>query len=286
MKKLLPALLGTFLLLACTGPIEEKEGELGKEVSPSDMQKAVKSVLAGISIGNAQKKQYVEYYDNRKIESNDPYGRRFIRHELEDIKFDNPSDPKNSKTVTFVVNEDLVTFDPNGVKNPDGSDKVIDHKNSEVDLTFSLTQPSAVTQTGFFKISSNDNLCDGIDETDPYGNPYDCLKYYNLKTERRTVNPPEAVKAKPNCMGLPQCKMVVEHLQYDVVEWKAGHSVGKYQISADIAPDVADLLYENNADGSQDYMYPVLSRCVRQKVLIGGTYYNVSDCSWLTDFGI
>lgn len=274
-KFLQPSLFWVFAFLltltSCGESLKEKEGSLGKESAPSDVQEAINESLKGISIGNAKTGDHVVYIENLRVELGAVMLRKKYDQSVTRIEVD-----KEKKLQTFELEQTLTTYE---------NDIPVDIKTS----AFSIYEPLAAIssakslQTEFIKTASF--ACDGVDETDNQGHTYDCVKYFNLIHQKRLVAPPEMVQAKPNCMNIPNCLMPIDYLQYDFVKWSAGRAVYKYTLMTELAPTVPDLLYEQE-DGQTYYTPASLSFCIKGTQVYQGTAYTVTSCKILRDFDI
>ncbi|MCB0351080.1 MAG: hypothetical protein KDD38_07840 [Bdellovibrionales bacterium] len=266
----------TILSLAttsCTPAIEPRDADLGKESSASEVQKALNDAFSNISIADAQINQYVTYEDNIRVELNEVMKSRLIKHKLIDIKEDD-------KTVRFIMFEDFERYDL-------GTGNIIDEKHSELVIPFqkalqtTMKPKNALSKELYINTA---DACDGHDVTDDDGLVYDCIKYFNLVSQRRQVTPPAAVKAKPNCGGLKDCLMNIHYLKYDQVKWRNGKSVSTINVNAEIALDVADLMYEFDDNGNIFNTPPVKSLCYKGNRTLDGRIYLISQCTVLRDF--
>ena len=126
--------------------------------------------------------------------------------------------------------------------------------------------------------------CDGVDQTDEKGLVFDCIRYFKLRTQMRRVPPPAAVRARENCMNIPNCLLEVRFIAYDVVKWRNSRTVQKIMLEAEVAPEVPDILYMPTEQG-WSYNPPVLSLCERSlRANSEGQKYLVALCTVLRDF--
>lgn len=256
--------------LSCALDVSPREAELGKESTNGDLQKAIDDALSGISIADAKINQYVTYEDNVRVELGEVMRSRLISHKLTDIKED-------EQNINFVFFEDLWRFDL-------ASGDIVDEKHSELVVPFQKAPRVNISTNSIFAKNLTSEACDGHDVKDQDGLVYDCIKYFNLTSERRRVPPPAAVAAKPNCMDLPDCLINIHYLQYDQVKWRNGKSVSTLTITAEIAKEVPDLMYEKLPNGTIYSTPPVNSLCYKGSQKIENRSYLVSQCTVLRDF--
>lgn len=266
---------------ACVEKVKEKEGQLGKEASPQEVQNAIRNALDKTKfLGEANINEQVVYEDNIRIEQGAFLRTRLVYHTLINII-------EEATRVRFVLTEDWWRFDYS-------SGAVTDEKHGEFEVPLERASPALNPAAISFNTlrlmgeklvpkALDENLCDGADVVDENGLAYDCIKYFNLQTAHRQETPPTSVKNRPGCNGLPDCLMTIEFLQYDSVKWKNGQSLAKYTVTAEIALDVPDLMYEY-VGNSLSYTPPVLSLCYKGLTPIDGSQYMVSQCTVLKDF--
>src|SRR5690606_31840640 len=111
---------------------------------------------------------------------------------------------EDASSVTFTFFEDMWRFDTKGA--------LTDEKHAEFDLGFSKEnslQQMALDWPGrgeffdkmlellpFEKGEATPDDCDGQDVEDGDGQPYDCIRYFNLVAKKRQAPPPLAVREK------------------------------------------------------------------------------------------
>jgi hypothetical protein len=297
--------LSLFILSSCTTDIEEKQGPLGAEVASTDLQKKVDAVFQDITLLDATVNEYVEYEDNYKVDRSPVTRTANTRHTLIDRK-------KDSEKIVFVLFQNLETYksdgridekkdselepivyrkvegpsSPSGTPSPTHSELGGFAHFGEFSAMYSNRFRSNSTQTQASPIRTQANTCDGEDEKDSQGRLYDCLRFFNLKTRTFYEPAPVDVANKPNCMNIPNCKILVRSISYDAVKWRRNQIVHRVSIEAKVAPMVPDLMYEFTKDGDLYYSPPVLSYCERDLREIESQKYYVSVCKVLRDFQI
>ena len=270
--------------ISCRKKVEERPAKLGVEVSVQDVQNAIDEALKDSSLAFAKVGDTVEYEVNARAELGSVSRIYNFQQSLNRIAVD-----ETAQTVTFTFGEKKAEFDFT-------TGGLVDYKESEFDQVFKLSgasinsssrtssQPSEnlfslkqlVAQNVFQPSSA---ACDGVDQTDGFGFTYDCIKYFNLSLTQTLQTPPDKVVAKPNCMNLPNCQIRVNTLKFDEVKWRAGQSVDTTTITAEISPDVPDIMFFT-AGGGINYRWPGPSYC--DKGLINNII--VTQCFVLRDF--
>lgn len=67
------------------------------------------------------------------------------------------------------------------------------------------------------------------------------VTFHNLRTSFATVAPPKAVADQPNCLGIPDCKIRMNHVAFDQVIWDANNKGEKIALEFSISEDVPYL---------------------------------------------
>lgn len=269
--------LALTILASCTMNIEEKQGPLGQEASPEQMQKAFDELAPESSILNAREGQYVLYENNIRFEQGATYKLQDIKHTLLDIK-DNIDEPE----IKFILFADKWVYDL-------ASGQITDEKHSELEPLYYTKQSVGPHQSKLFKLNADEtddpkeNICDGQD-VDDGDFVYDCVRYFNLTTRELYVDPPFLVTRKSNCMNLPNCKMRVRYISYDEVLWRQGQIVNRISVRAEVAPDVPDIMYTINDNNQLIHTLPVLSFCSSGLTNIDNKKYYISQCQVLRDY--
>ncbi len=100
----------------------------------------------------------------------------------------------------------------------------------------------------------------------------DSVTYHGLKTSMLFEAPPELVKKRPNCAGLPDCKLRVYRIEFDMVFWDKGK------------PDRVHWALAMSPDAP--YLAGLLNKCVTGLAPIGGNQGEilVKQCMPVIDF--
>jgi hypothetical protein len=273
--------IATLGVTSCIDEISEKTADLGVEATPEQRNKVVSDAFQDISIENAPLNSRVFYENNQRVEMGSTLRTSSIESKLYQIK-------NYDDSTGYVFQQTIKSYDLSSGEETDSktsaTEPLIIPKNpptiSNLQAKEMSSPLSLLKQVALQTLGSN---CDGIDETDGKGVVYDCLRYFNLRSELRLVDPPAPVRARPNCMGLPNCKMTIRFLAYDEVKWKNQHAVEKIHLEAEIAPEVPDILYLPNGSG-WSYIPPIYSICERFLANINNQKYLVALCTVLRDF--
>lgn len=100
----------------------------------------------------------------------------------------------------------------------------------------------------------------------------DTVTYHGLKTSMTIEAPPELVRKRENCAGLPDCKLRVYHIEFDMVFWDKGK------------PDRVHWKLAMSPDAP--YLAGLLNKCVTGLAPIGGNQGEilVKQCMPVIDF--
>lgn len=273
---------------SCIDEISEKTADLGVESTAEQRNKVVSDAFQDISLNNAVQNSRVLYENNQRVEMGAVARTSTVEGQLYQIKDYVDSNGKITER-GYIFQQTIKTFDLDSGLETDSKTSATDQLKIPINpptaapLQIStITSPlSILKQTAIHVLGTN---CDGVDETNDKGVVFDCIRYFNLRYELRSAQPPAAVRAKPNCMGLPNCQMTIRFLAYDEVKWKDQHAVEKIHLEAEIAPEVPDVMYFQKEDNSWAYIPPVYSICERFLHTINNQKYLVALCTVLRDF--
>jgi hypothetical protein len=115
------------------------------------------------------------------------------------------------------------------------------------------------------------------------GLKYNCIRYFNVKSESRLVPAPVQMQNKANCAGLTNCQVAGTLIEYDQVKFLQDQIVKRVKLSAHFSAEVPDLNYVRTADGHYMYTPAATSFCTEGLQEYNGTKYMVTLCSVLRD---
>ena len=257
------SLLTAALLTGCMGThIKARNAPLGKEASASAVLSAYEQATSGISIANAKVGSCATYELNYRINADPVIMSQLVKYKLLGIS-------AAAQSVVFNVFEDSYDFFPSGaIKN-------------QVHRQLSLAFQTNSIRPLFTAPASQ---CNGKVRDDGDGIKYDCVRYYNLKTDDVPVPAPLAVQEKPDCLGFAGCNIPVHHISFDAVKFLHGKEVNKTTVDARFSTAIPDLFYLPQPDGSYVYTQASTSFCTTT-VETGpdNSNYIVRFCSVLRD---
>lgn len=96
------------------------------------------------------------------------------------------------------------------------------------------------------------------------------VSYHGLKTSRTQAAPPELVRKRPNCGGLPGCSLTLHRIEFDQALWQNGR------------PDKTHFVFEMSPD--VPFLASLMNRCVTALVPVGQTKTLLTQCSPVLDF--
>lgn len=245
----LPTLL--FLLSSCIKSPEVKPTQLGPQASEEEMELALSKALYGVDPWKVKKNQQVIYELNARIENQEQV------------------QPISQITQTVLLHEDTgahLKFVVEDMERDYSSGEINkSERTEEYDRVFNppTTVAAAVNPLKFISPLSFFNQAFAIKGKS--------TTYHNLLFSQGQENPPLAVRQRPDCGGVPDCKLSVTRIAYDEVTW---HSDREYDI------DKWNFVISRNAP----YLAYILERCLAGTVFVNGRYYYVRQCQFATDF--
>jgi len=283
-RRLFFVAIAAFCFTSCLNDIKEESAPLGVEAQATDVQNVVDKATGDITIATAQVNDCVTYEDNYRIETGEVTMTSLFKHKLMSIV-------DATDTVTFNLFEDYYNYFQSGAQKDEAHRQMtLPFKKSGTLTsaqirTLDTVRPSKYTLLNNTPITDTTatNLCDGVKKTGADGVDYDCIKYYNLAYDDRTIPAPIAVQQKANCGGFANCQIPGHYLQYDMVKFLSGDVVKKVTLQGHFSSTIPDLFFIRGSDGSYSYTPAATSLCTTSLEPIGDTKYLVTFCSVLRD---
>lgn len=251
MKKIF-ILTSVLILLSCNKG-HETSGDFGEEVSVDAVNAVFSKAVKDIDPNKIKVGESVTHIVNLRVENSERFKPTFwgrttilsrvntndalvfnVKTEEKDMSYDPPEEK---------VYEDEMRF---------SKANAINQINSELTVNFSKASNNAV-QT----MASE-------------GKPVN-TKYYNLKNYEVVLDLPEAVRNRPNCLGINNCKMNIHHLEFDEVNWYKSGAVKKVRWTYEVSPDVP-------------YLAAMTMVCAAQLIDYEGSKVYVRNCRYAVDF--
>lgn len=256
----IPILL--FSLLSCKRAKEEPM-DLGPEVDPKLVQKALDEVFTGNTYINGQEGQYVFYEETLSVGGGAarPAGYEFVQVEKREDVAANPHVTLNmyyqrkklkADNSGYDVVETREAYDVKRATDADAMSSPLEiHK-------FSAKSMKAMVREG----------------------KADRVTYHNFSVERGpVVAVPEAVKQRTGCGGLANCSLNSVYIKVDEVKWY-GEDYDIYHYDLAYTKDTPFLI--NTVHETQNGL--MLIGCLSTYVLVEGVKAYVRDCITLKDF--
>lgn len=245
-------LLAAFLF-GCIKEPEITPPELGPEASESDLERVVSKALYGIDPWKSAVGQQVIYDFNARVE--------------------------NSEQVQPLIRLTTTTRSRDQLQNPPRL-RVI-NENHELDLRTGEVERSEAPPMEFEGGGPAESVVlNALKGSTLSGKsalrPWDDRSvkkttYHNLKESSGEMSPPEAVAAKPDCGGVPGCKLRFFKLEYDEARW-----------FSDKDYDVQHWVFVISRDAP--FVTYILERCLAGMVDYDGRKIYIRQCQFARDF--
>lgn len=229
----------------CIKPPKVDPGQLGPEASDTDMEKAVSRAVYGLNPWNANLGQKIISDSNMRIESNDQV-QLVARITQTLMKREEPSPTK----LRLWVQDCVEKFDSSA---PEKTDRSPMEFSRPASLNFNLNSPQFVQSD----ISASRTPVK--------------TTYHNLEVQSGIMDPPAAVKAKPDCGGVPNCQMRFVKITYDEALWYSSEEYEIQRWSFTISRDAPFLGY-------------MVEKCLASFVPYQGRRVYVRQCEFARDF--
>jgi hypothetical protein len=249
-------------LIGCMKLPKSKPADLGPQASEEDMEFAISKALYGINPCNSALRQQVIYDVNRRIENSEDVqalDRSFETYLSRELV----TEPE--AMLKLVLRRDF--YDLVNMKWADKVDS--DPMEYAVDCQADVAAASRAAAAGANSVPTD--LLKAMLKSSEEDGGVVRKTYHNLKTEAGVMDPPNAVKAKPECGGVPGCQLRFFRMQYDEVSW-----------FSDSRFVVARWLLTTSRDAP--FVGFIQERCLGRMVTAGGRSYYVRDCQYARDF--
>lgn len=254
-------------LAGCKVAKETKE-DLGPEYSNEQVDEALSKAITGYTFRYIHVGQFVHYEMSRRLENQETTTNLGnLNVDVKAIKDVEPGDDPN--VVTYIVRADSNTRNMSG-----GFDQVIVEE--PLRLIYDPSLSSALESRGAqsYSAQSLKKQVSGTAEELP-------VTYHHLRTFSDTIDVPAAVRATPDCGGIPDCKLHVNFIQVQMVIWKSESSYQKVMLDLGFSPDMPFLPYGKGFEGLTGL---TVQDCRSTYVPIEKRTVYVRDCMNLTDF--
>lgn len=262
---LLLALLAPLLIMALTGCRSNENGEpvdYGPEAAAVDINEALFRPLEGVNPLAIKVGAYVQFTTTQKLAGGQVMNRlsdtgmKVIDREEDDsaviyrIRQDKATYGNDNKT-------DIVSTDfPFGISKDNGTSNA-SVQSALVVAPLELLEQSVPALLKSLDVASSTKVRQAATR----------VTYHRLVTSERDEPPPSEVQAQPGCLGIPNCKIKVHHIEFDQVAW-GGSEPERVHFELTMSPDVPMLagLYMSPLF---EYYPGLLKSCVTLMVAIG-----------------
>jgi|GEM_PF-5930642 len=250
--------LALLLLVSCIQAHEE-HAPLGPEFDPNQLDEVLAKATNGASPLNLQMNQMIHYEESVRVDNRDP-SLHMSTHVLNVIDR-SPSPGTDSVRVTY--------HHSNNYRDENGN-----WQDVETEDTYDIPNSTTVTANLLLNTGENDvaSLSQAMAMAPTGATTH--ISYHNLKVSEGDVEPPKAIKNRPNCGGLPNCRIHVTILSFDVARWSDATNYTKVSWHYSLT---AQLPYMEELFGA------IVERCAGFNAVQDGTTHYLNDCQYLTD---
>lgn len=250
--------LALLLLMSCIQAHEE-HAPLGPEFDPAQLDEVLNKATNGATPFNLQMNQMVHYEESVRIDNRDP-DLHMSTHVLNVIDR-SPSPGTDSVRVTYHHSNNFL--DENGT-----------WQDVETEDTYDIPNSSAVSAGLLLNTGEKDiaSLSQAMQMT-PTGAATH-ISYHNLKVSEGDVEPPKAIKNKAGCGGIPNCRIHVTVLAFDVARWSDDSHYTKISWRYSLT---------NQLPYMEELFGAMVQRCAGFTAVQDGKTHYLNDCQYLTD---
>ncbi len=246
----------TLILAGCI-KAKEEPADLGPEYTEDQIDLALSKAVSGVSFNGIAVGQYVTYSINRRLENDEATISLGASKVKVVAKTEDPKNPNEVKYTLEVIQSTRLE---------DGTFETVV---KEAPL---ILEKSAAALAALHVSSAPASI-----RAKPIRR-----SYHRLSQVSELIDPPYLVRNRPDCGGLPGCKIAARHVRYDMVDWYSETEFRKLAFDLSFSTTTPYLPY--GPDGSMDRFTGLLiSNCVATQVLITGRTVFVRDCVNLED---
>lgn len=251
------------VLMGCIKAKEEKV-DLGPEVPPEEIDKALSEAVDGRDISTIAAGQFVNYAAIRRLENEEAT----INLGYTRVSVLNRTDKADEFSV------DLKIQMARRVDNINFSTKVW----TEEGLTFPKTAPLIPNSYQAGELSAAGIAARAVSASAKAPTK---VTYHRLRQSSGTIEVPALVKNRPGCGGISPCELPVHYLQFDLVQWFDDKSYQKLALDFAFSVKTPYLPFGHDFDQLNGLM---ISDCRATLIPIESRTVYVRDCLNLDDF--
>lgn len=261
---LLPLLV--FSLIGCT-KIKEDPGKLGPDIGVAEIDRALNKAIGNPTYKNLRLGQFADYSLTRRLEAEES------TITLGGLRVD-VSDYTETET-----EERFTLYIVKSTRLENGEFEV---RESEQELVFAKSSVNA--QSGFLKYLQFQAAVQAATsgEIEPKEGKLERTTFHRLIESSGEIDPPARVRDRPDCGGVINCKLPVNYLQFDMVNWYSDGS--KQKVAFDFAFSSATPVLAFGQDLFEQLTGVTVMDCRSTYVPIQKRTVYVRDCQALEDF--
>lgn len=235
------------LLMGCK-EVKEEPATIGKKVSPDEVASAIEKALAETDPYSILKDEAVFYRFTQQIETSAPSPYLDVVQTVKAIE-DNDEE--------FKIIYDELTYDYETKE-----EKIVERELPPFPARPREDSIQSLQQTFSIKRMT------ATDDTKPEPTS---TTYHDLVVTQESIDPPDIVKARPECGGVPGCKLKVTKIQYDQID---RYEDGKFD----------KIRYNYTLSADTPYFGRIIENCQATELPYEGRLYFLRVCQSLLDF--
>lgn len=220
--------LSILVMLTLSGCKEDDNEDIGQEVSPQNISEKISSFVGPNKIEGVLVGEKAAYGISENIVGNQNNYVFFLINYVREIRTESVSLEDGTALEAFRI----LYLD---IKRWMGSNNQVDREivseskacfvpgYGEVDCSYLQPNIESVRAEDL-QLSANLHFekkilkVMGINQSESMKDSVPSSRYYNLKVTNKKIDPPAMVKQKPNCLGIPSCKLEAQEYELDVLK--------------------------------------------------------------------
>jgi len=114
------------------------------------------------------------------------------------------------------------------------------------------------------------------------------MSFHGLRAWEDSAPPPERVRSAPNCLGIPQCRLRLRHVVFDIVSWEVPQG-NRVHLELVTSPDIPQTIGLNMSPIQDIWQYipGLMKSCISYLVSIGNDSRSktlITECREVVSF--
>lgn len=114
------------------------------------------------------------------------------------------------------------------------------------------------------------------------------MSFHGLRAWEDSAPPPERVRSAPNCLGIPQCRLRLRHVVFDIVSWEIPQG-NRVHLELVTSPDIPQTIGLNMSPIQDIWQYipGLMKSCISYLVAIGNDSRSktlITECREVVSF--